>query len=223
LDEVESESKTEPEAKHNELETSPKNGEVILPTISLTSQETQSKNITTSEGSHESPTGESTGEPKAPKTEEVPSLSPSDSQPDIKFLRRQLDEHFSRLKELEKDKEKLEKENADLNTKYNDHEAMTIGLRADLNRAEATVESLRAQLRDTEQTNEELFEAKKTIYDLREKVVSLQNENTDLKRKLEDARMAEQGFLSEIEKLKGFKSGSRGNSQKSKPATKFSL
>ena len=153
----------------------------------------------------------------------MPSLSLSDSQPDIKFLRRQLDEHFSRLKELEKDKEKLEKENADLNTKYNNHEAMAIGLRADLNRAEATVESLRVQLKEAEQTNEEFFEAKKTIYDLKEKVVSLQNENADLNRKLEDARMAGQGLISEIEKLKGSKSGSKGNSQKSKPATEFSL
>jgi hypothetical protein len=103
------------------------------------------------------------------------------------------------------------------------HEAMNGSLRADLNRAEATVESLRAQLKEAEQTNEELFEAKKTIYDLKEKVFVLQNENADLKRKLEDARMAEQGFISEIKELKNRKSESKGNSQKSRPATEFSL
>jgi hypothetical protein len=103
------------------------------------------------------------------------------------------------------------------------HEAMNISLRADLNRAEATVEALRAQLKEAEQANEELFDAKKTIYDLKEKIVSLQNENADLKRKLEDARMAAQEVISEIEKLKKSKSGSKGNLQKSKPATEFSL
>ena len=51
------------------------------------------------------------------------------------------------------------------------NEAMNFSLRADLNMAEATVESLRSQLKEAEQTNEELFEAKKTIYDLKDKIV----------------------------------------------------
>ena len=103
------------------------------------------------------------------------------------------------------------------------HEAMNISLRADLNRAEATVESLRAQLKEAQELNEELWEAKITISDLREKVDVLQNENADLKRILEDARIAEQGLINEIKQLKKRRSVSKDTSQESRPPIGFSL